>query len=250
VSYSRWKTRQATYYLAIVRDITERRHAEQRLKLFSTTMLAAREEEKRRLSMNLHDELGALAVTLGGHVCSIRDGLRTIDAGEPLQELERLTGCFKAGIGRLRTIAVDLRPPELDMVGLPAALQAICASARKSGGMHVEADITLHQATLSEDAAIALYRVVQEAFNNIVRHSGAQRARLSVVGRTTAVQCRVHDNGIGFAVQPAAPQCRQATLGLLGMRERIELLGGSFHIESSPGCGTDISFTLPAAAFP
>lgn len=191
--------------------------------------LKAQEEERARIARELHDEVGQ---ALTGLILGL-EGLPG-DRVEALKELARHT------LTEVRRLALDLRPSVLDHLGLEAALRRYVREFAERTG--VEVDLSLHLTRpLPQELETVVYRVVQEALTNVARHSGSPRASVGVVEVLGEVRVFVEDEGRGFDPQAVDPG-RQ---GLLGMRERVELLGGRLSVESAPGQGTRVQVRLP-----
>jgi len=204
---------------------------------------AATEDERRRWTRELHDEtlqgLGALRLALS--------------AARRLEDPERWKAAIVDAIAELDTeiaslrgIISDVRPASLDELGTQAALEAL-ADRTRTRGVEVQLDVDLDyeagRATARPDPELetAVYRVVQEAVNNAVKHAGAEDVAVTVREADGVVTVRVRDEGHGF--DPAADS---RGYGLVGMRERVESLGGALAIESAPGAGTTVTVRLPA----
>jgi signal transduction histidine kinase len=191
--------------------------------------LKAQEEERARIARELHDEVGQ---ALTGLILGL-EGLPG-DRVEALKELARHT------LTEVRRLALDLRPSVLDHLGLEAALRRYVREYAERTG--VEVDLSFHLTRpLPQELETVVYRVVQEALTNVARHSGSPRASVGVVEVLGEVRVFVEDEGRGFDPEAVDPG-RQ---GLLGMRERVELLGGRLSVESAPGQGTRVQVRLP-----
>ena len=204
----------------------------------SARLLDAQEQERLSISRELHDEvsqsLGALLVDMG-RLSSI---LPPHDAN--LQdEVRKIRLLAKSSVSAVRNIALLLRPSMLDDLGLVAAIewQAREISRRSEVEVEVQAEETLPD--LKEELKICIYRITQEALNNVARHSGARHARVNLGADSHGIEVKIRDDGKGFDPQ------RSRGLGLLGMEERVRSLHGSFEIESSPGAGAEIIARLP-----
>jgi signal transduction histidine kinase len=204
--------------------------------------VAATEHERARWARELHDE------TLQG-LASLRLGLagarRAGDARSLAAAAERAIAQLDEDIASLRALITDLRPAALDAVGTGAAIESLAERARGRGlevDLHV--DLAYEQGRAGERHApeleVGMYRIVQEAINNVLAHGGARRARVEVVEEADALRLEIADDGAGF--DPAAAT---TGFGLVGMRERAELLEGALDIESAPGRGTVVRATLP-----
>jgi len=196
-------------------------------------LLHGQELERSRLARELHDETGqALA--------SILLGLKTLEeqVGEdPLAVIRELVA---SALGDVRRLTVELRPPALDDFGLAAALDRLTGVVRERSGLALDVNVAVG-AQLDSDTETAIYRIVQEALTNVVKHASARSVSIVVTSSDSHVRAVVEDDGSGF--DPAA--VREGALGLVGMRERAQLLGGRLELESSPGAGTALVAELP-----
>src|SRR5919109_293254 len=198
-------------------------------------VVAAQELERRRLARELHDETGqALTSILLG--LRAREAARK-DVREPIEELRELV---VATLQDVRRLAVELRPKALDDFGLVPALERLVDSFREQTGMTVDVEARLGPERLPPEVETALYRITQEALTNVVKHARARRVSIVLTRRNGAVTAVIEDDGRGFE------ETRDGEgLGLLGMRERLELINGKLTVESSHGAGTSIVAEVP-----
>ena len=206
------------------------------------SMLQAQEVERSRISRDLHDQTGqALTALLLGLNAARR--AHTLEAA--LAGLADLDGIVREALADVRSIAVRLRPAALDELGLAAALERLAASACEGSEAQVSVTTTLGvDERLPAEIESAVYRIVQEAVGNAVRHGEARRVEVTVVTRPDAVIATVEDDGRGFDPD----RVRDGRLGLVGMRERAALFGGRLSVESSPGRGAAVTASLPLGA--
>lgn len=230
--------------VGVTRDITARRKAERSMKRFSSRLMEVREQEKQRLSMDLHDELGTMAVEVGTRITLAREELKQGSAESVARALDELQEAVRSGVGRIRAIAVELRPPELDIIGLSTVLAAYCDGVIANAGVRVTLDMAVPDSDLSPETATALYRISQEALTNVVRHAAADRADLALSREGDLAVMTITDPGCGFECDGSALM-RDGCLGLQGMRERVDALGGGFVVKSTPGNGTRIRVEVP-----
>ena len=199
----------------------------------------AQELERKRLARELHDETGQ-ALT------SILLGLRSLEEVED-EGLEKAVGNLRElvvqTLQNVRRLAVELRPTALDDFGLAAALERLANTFAEQTGMAVEFESRLTKERLPSDVETVLYRIVQEALTNIVKHAHADHVSIVLQRKDTAVTAVIEDDGRGF---PADKQ-RDGGLGLIGMKERVELVNGRFDVESSEGVGTTLVVEVPVA---
>jgi signal transduction histidine kinase len=202
-------------------------------------VIEAQEQERRRLARELHDETGQ-ALT------SILLGLKTIRAASDHEAAERAEGALRelvvTALQDVRSLAVELRPSSLDDFGLVPALERLTATLNEQGTLRVALESNLTEERLAPEIETVLYRFVQEALNNVSRHAEAGHASVVVSTRADGVSAVVEDDGRGF--DPA--EIREDALGLVGMRERLALVGGTFSIESKPGQGAALIAFVPS----
>ncbi len=212
---------------ALVLDVTAKQRA-------MNELITVQEEERSRIARDLHDHVGQLLTGLNlGLSAAIEK-----PSQEKLLELKDLASTILQDV---RRISRDLRPALLDELGLAAAIKRFARELVPQGSMSVDVLVHIPQ-TLERDTSIVIYRVSQEALTNIVRHSKALHASVVVTTSEDRVQLIIEDDGIGFDPNDVATS---EHIGLSSMRERIELLGGIFSIESIPSKGTTIIAELP-----
>jgi signal transduction histidine kinase len=221
-------------------EIEVARRTEQLTELTSH-LQTAREDERSRLARDLHDELGALLTSAKLDAARIRSRLAD-GAPEAQERLAHLVGTLNSGIALKRRIIEDLRPSALSNLGLLAALEILTREFAEQSGLAVHC--ALEPVELDADAALVVYRLVQEAINNIAKHARATQLWVGLDTRAGRVEVSVRDDGVGFdpALRPRSAH------GLVGMRYRVEAAGGQMQVESAPGRGTQISASLPLAA--
>ena len=217
------------------------RRGNEQLHALSQRLIKAQEEERLNLSRELHDESGQLLAAL-----SVRLGLLEREAGtlvkvQPhLAELKRITEEIQH---ELHELAVNLRPASLDHLGLVTALQQYAAEFSRQYEMKVEFEATgMKNRRLAAEVETAIFRTVQESLTNVALHARASRVDVLVSRHGGSVVAIIEDDGIGFS--PTIPDSEEH-LGLFGMRERIEMLGGKFSVESAPGKGTTVRAEVP-----
>ena len=239
------------YVLAFHRDITERRRAErelrrsqQALRGLSKAANEALEAERRRTARELHDELGQSLTALKMDLETLRAAL---PAGQPelLERTQAMHALLDSTIAATRRIAADLRPLMLDDLGLAAALDWLTQNYSKHTGIATDLVIDETVAQVPEPIASALYRITQESLTNVAKYAQATTAEIHLERDGEWVQLLVRDNGRGIE---AADQDKRGTFGLLGIRERVNLLGGVAAIAGVPGQGSEVRVRIPLAA--
>ena len=206
-------------------------------------LLQAEEDERRRLSRELHDEAGQHLTALGLGLQALSDiaveGSEVDRRATQLRELASTLG------RELHAIAVRLRPKVLDDFGLEAALTALAEEWSRQSGIRIDVHARPGAERLPAATESTIYRIVQEALTNIARHSGATHASIVLERRDGQVIAVVEDDGRGFDPENHARGANAPGLGLLGIRERVALLGGTLAIESAPGSGTSLYVRIP-----
>jgi len=214
----------------------------ERLRWLTQQVVSAQEDERRRVSRELHDEAGQALTALAISLDLIRSDLPA-ESGSLHQRLGEAVALTDTTMEHIRLLAQDLRPPALDTIGLDCTLEGLCQDFARRTRLSVEYAGTEIPA-LTEAAAISLYRFLQEALTNVARHANANW--ISVVLRRDAetISLTVEDDGEGF--QQGAAEAMG--IGLLGMQERLELLGGRLQTQSWPGQGTRLTAHIPVHA--
>lgn len=232
--------------LTIWRDITERKEAEQRLREsyellreLTSRRETAREEERKRIAREMHDELGQhlTALRMGVSTLRVRFGHDNPDLGEQVQKILLLSD---KTMQVLRDVVTSLRPAVLN-AGIPAALEWLAAEFSQHGQTTCHLSAPKEIPELAEEQAIALFRIVQEALTNVTRHADARKVFITLEQSGDDCLLEVRDDGRGF--DPVA--IRKKSFGLAGIKERVLMLGGELDVASSPGHGTSIKVRVP-----
>jgi signal transduction histidine kinase len=218
---------------------TEAVLAEQQMRSLSQQLVAAQEEERKKLSRELHDHVGQMLTAL-------RMELGRVERGSGEEQRQSVAECRQLVDTMVRTVrdlALGLRPSMLDDFGLQPALEWHVRDLERRHGVRVELEISGDIGQLSERYRTCVYRVIQEALTNCIRHAQAARIRVGVNAAGDRLEVAVADDGIGLD-----PSRRRHGLGLLGLEERVKELGGTTLIRSSQGGGTSINIRLPLAS--
>ena len=215
------------------------RHAEQQA--FSRRLLESQEEERKRIAAELHDSLGQQLLVIKNWAM-IGLGVTTGD-GRAREPLDEISATASQAIDEVREVIYDLRPYQLDKIGLANTIRFMIKKVATASGIEFQTEVGEIDELFPYEAQITLYRVVQECVNNIVKHSQATAARVAIERHDQTISVTVEDNGRGFALE-AAPGEAQGGFGLTGLRERVRMLGGRQVIHSAPGSGTRIQITI------
>lgn len=238
----------------VLQDVTVDARRRQRAQAYAADVLGAQEDERRRIAQELHD--GPLQTLV--HICRLIDAVAAggvanradgRDPGDRLPTLAQLRLATEAVMAEVRQISRGLRPPLLDDLGLLAALERLADDVERRAGVAASLRVTGDIPRLSPAVELTVYRIAQEALSNVDRHAGASSVdvMLSVAGGW--LQLRVADDGEGF--DPRAEEgVGSPSLGLPGMAERAELVGGSLHVRSSAGYGTTVALAVPVGEAP
>ena len=248
-----WRGRPAR--LVIINDITERLRTQQalgrvheRLRALSRRLLEVQEEERRRLARDLHDDIGQALTALKIQLGSLER------AGDEPALRGRIAECVETTqhtLERVRQLSLSLRPPQLDDLGLAAAIRSHLDRQARVAGLvaHFEASEALPE--VSAETETACFRVAQEAINNVLRHAHASSVWVRLYDADGRLALSVRDDGAGFDLESARRHgAAGESLGLVGMEERIAVAGGSLELDSAPGKGTALVAKFPLAPLP
>ncbi|MGJ7512269.1 CHASE3 domain-containing protein [Variovorax sp. GT1P44] len=225
--------REASLEMLVAARTRELRHLARHLQ-------TVREDERGFLAREIHDELGGLLTAAKLDLARMRVRINN----EPVlrERIEHAIGLLNDGIAFKRRVIEDLRPSSLEILGVRTAILKLCEDAQNSLGIPVDAE--LEELRLKAPDDLAVYRFVQEALTNVAKYASASRVRVRLAANAETVSIEVSDDGVGFTQAVALP----GRHGLSGMRFRVESLGGSMVIESSPGKGTNLKASLPLAS--
>jgi signal transduction histidine kinase len=221
--------------------LRESRRRLRELSLFRQTMM---EQERKRISRELHDELGQTLTAIKLGLGWMRDR-KAASGGDLLAKVHELMSMVDTAVVELRRIASDLRPLMLDELGLVAAIEWLASSFAERNGISVTLSLAPLKTELPPDISTAAFRIVQEALTNVVRHAKASRVVITALERDGMLTVAISDNGQGFKPQSSS---RKAAFGILGMQERTQMLGGTFQICGNVGQGTTVQVRLPATS--
>ena len=203
----------------------------------------AQEEERCRISRDLHDGLGPSLAAVGNRVRACRRLVRT-DPQRAEKELEEMATGLRGHVQEVRALIHDLRPVALDQLGLARAVQQQVSQFDQETGIKGSFNIS-GDVALNSFAEVTVFRVVQECLTNVQKHAKANQVDVRFLVTDTGLQATVKDNGKGFDADGVASDAVGKSMGLLSMRERAELLGGSLSIQSSPDRGSEITLIIP-----
>ncbi len=227
-------------------DITDRKNLEDNLRFFLQQITRAQEEERKYIARELHDDmaqiLGSLSRRLDNLLRKEHDfGTNEVSA---LQDIQTL---LNKGLQSLNGFIQNLRPSLLDDLGLIPALRSLTNNIEKTDGTLAEFTVIGEERRLSSEIELSLFRIVQEALNNVSKHAQATAVRVSAEFKASGIKLTVSDDGRGFELQGSMDDLpRIGQLGLMGMQERVWLLGGTIEVSSEPGKGTTLLVDVSA----
>jgi PAS domain S-box-containing protein len=225
-----------------VQDITERKRAEEAVSSINGRLIEAQESERARIARDLHDDIGQRLALLGMAVEQEKGALPHASADDTAQFLDALQKQTAEIIGDVQALAHQLHPPRLLHVGLVAAMRGVCEEVSGQKGAKVDFRCENVPGDVAPDVSLCLFRVLQEALHNALRHSGVRHAGVHLRGTGDVLELTVRDEGVGFDVAAAN---QGLGLGLTSMKERLKLVGGELFIESRATGGTTVLARVP-----
>jgi PAS domain S-box-containing protein len=239
-------------FLHLVTDITERKEAQEQLRIsheqlhnLSAHCETVREEEKRNIARDLHDETSQLLASLYAHLEAAIAKLPpdAVKSGDLIKKAQNLSTSV---LDEIHKLIYELRPTGLDELGLVPAINSLADTSLETAGIEVSFKTNGPVSRLNPTKEIMLFRVVQEAFNNIIKHSRANKVDIKIQFNKSTLKVKIKDNGIGFNVEEIiGSKNRSRGMGLLNMRERMKLINGKLTIKSIPSHGSEITLEAP-----
>jgi signal transduction histidine kinase len=213
---------------------------------FSRQLIASQEAERKRIAAEMHDSLGQRLVVIKNLALILLRPKKSAPTGDDdAQTLAEISDEASSAIAETREISYNLRPFQLDRLGLTKAIEAMVRTTRIASGIHFTSELDNIDDVFPEDLRINFYRIVQESLGNIMKHAQATEVNVRVKRRIENVILTIEDNGRGFTPDERSPLSSQSGFGLTGMAERAKLLGGELKIRSTPGKGTTVMFEIP-----
>ena len=209
---------------------------------FSRQLIQSQEAERKRIAAELHDSLGQNLLIVKNWALV---GLNSLTADNPAREhLTEISETTSLALDEVREISHDLRPYQLERLGLTNTLDHMMRNVQNSSDIEFSTELENVDGMLSQESEINVYRIVQELINNVIKHSNATEAVLSITRTESGAQIICRDNGKGFD-QTLAAKSSSSGMGLSGLTERVRILGGRYTIESAPGAGSTTTITVP-----
>ncbi|OYW31259.1 MAG: hypothetical protein B7Z47_01565 [Chthoniobacter sp. 12-60-6] len=220
---------------------------QEELRQLSRQLLSAQEEERKKISRELHDVIAQTLSGINMRLATLKTD-STVNSKELQGKITSTQQLVEKSVDIVHRFARELRPSMLDDLGLIPALQSFMTSYMADTGIRVTLKAFAGIEEAEGSTRTVLYRIAQEALTNVARHAKATQAELRIQNPDGGICMEITDNGCGFAVEGKGSARKNNRLGLLGMRERVEMIGGTFCVESAPGQGTTIRVEIPPAA--
>jgi PAS domain S-box-containing protein len=229
------------YLVGAVRNITDRKVAENTIRKLPGLLLRAQDEERRRIAMEIHEGIGMYVAGLNFTLGKLQTFL---DQSNPEQRrtIDEAKEMIQSAVGEIRSVSYLLHPPTLEVLGLESALRWLVKGFVKLSGIKILLNIPRKIERLNRDSELTVFRVTQEALNNVYRHSKSRTAQITFWRECDSVKLEIADNGTGMMAQGTPAHF---TLGISGMKERITNLGGTFSIKNGPDGGCIVLATIP-----
>lgn len=222
---------------------------ESQVRNLSGALIRAQEDERQRIARELHDDTGQVLTLLLIRL-KLLESLPGAESVRP--QIEELRGLIASAIDQVRRLALNLRPPTIDQLGLLPALRSLVSTFTESTGLHVTIELPREPITLGRERTLAVYRIIQEALTNAAKHAGAQNLTVVVRREGDSLVATIRDDGRGFTPESFSGRHRQpmggAGVGLFGMEERARLAGGTLSLQSAPSRGASVTLRIPLEA--
>jgi len=234
-----------------VHDITKRKQAEvkvqevqKQVRALSRHLIQAQEEERRRIALDLHDRLGQELALFSIEIEQLKQKAPKSQA-QLVEGLQELATRMRTVSSQVHDLSHQLHPSQLIHLGLVAASRSLCKEVSQASGIQIDFSHSNIPKSIPQDTSVCLYRVLQESLTNMVKHSGTRAAQVKLAGASGEIRVSVSDSGAGFDPKDPEGGGNGYGLGLIGMRERLDLVGGELFIESQPSAGTRITAQVP-----
>lgn len=227
--------------------LTQSQRMQRQLRRLTQRVLTAQEDERRMISRELHDEVVQLLAGVNVQLAALTLD-RSLDVRRLRQRITRTRRLVERSIDAVHRFARELRPAMLDDLGLVAALRSFVKTLRAARRLRVRITAYPGIEHVDKERRTILFRVSQEALTNIARHAHATAAQVCIRRTSRAISLAIKDDGVSFDVARVLASRGRKGLGLLGMRERVEMVGGQLSITSAPGSGTEVRALIPLPA--
>jgi signal transduction histidine kinase/ligand-binding sensor domain-containing protein len=232
--------------IAVRYRIGQLQHEQAMQKAFSQQLIASQESERQRIAAELHDSLGQRLVVINNlALFSMRSHEKAGAAGDDVSALKEISDETSLAIQETREISYNLRPFQLDRLGLTKAIEGILRTVTNASGIRIASELDNIDDAFTEELRINFYRIVQEALNNVMKHAQATEIQVKIVRKEGRLNLTIRDNGVGFTPGARPTKAGKSGFGLTGMAERAHLLGGEFRVSSTSGAGAVLTIEIP-----
>jgi PAS domain S-box-containing protein len=229
----------------IARDVTHERRMQENLRYYLQEITRTQEDERKRIARELHDDTAQLLGSLARQLDNFTRQKHELAPGDT-QFLQDMKEQLNAGVQNVHRFIQDLRPSLLDDLGFIPAVRSLVKVMQESTGIKTSFELCGNERRLPPETELLLFRIVQEALNNVMRHSQASETQITIVFVPDKVNVTISDNGRGFKLSERLYNLpRSSKLGIIGMQERTQLLGGSLEVKSTPSKGTTVTLEVP-----
>lgn len=226
-------------------EVVNKIEAASQEKAFGEQIIKAQEDERLRVSREIHDGPAQLMANVI-YQSSMCERLIDIDANRAKEGLQQLREQIRSCLTEIRKIIFDLRPMTLDDLGLVAAVEQFLEKFENRFGVKVDFEFMGNECRLNKHAEASMFRIIQESLNNVYKHAHVKKAKLKLVYTFENITMIIEDKGCGFITESLKTEKDKAECyGVMGMKERVKLLKGQFSLQSQPGCGTKLRIMLP-----
>jgi signal transduction histidine kinase len=225
-------------------DVTDLKESEAIAHSISGRLIAAQEAERSRIARELHDDVSQSLALISIRL-DVLGQLAGVEKADLLQQIEDLVSDVKILSADVHKMSYELHPSKLRQLGLKAAIRGLCREIEEAYGLRIKTRLESLEVSVPSDVALIIYRIVQESLQNVVKHAAARAAEVNVLTVSDRIQLSVSDDGCGFDPKVAT---HSSALGLIGMEERVHLVGGTLSIESTSATGTCITVSVPLNA--
>ena len=227
-------------------DISDRKSLEENLRFYLQQITRAQEEERKYITRELHDDMAQIMGSLSRRLDNLLRKQHNFGSAEAA-DLQEIQALLNRGLQSMNSFIQNMRPSLLDDLGLIPALRSLTNNLERTEGIIAEFTLIGEERRFSNEIELPLFRIVQEALSNVGKHAQATQAHVTAEFIDNGIRLKVEDNGKGFKLQDSMDNLpRSGKLGLMGMQERVWLLGGTIEFDSTPRIGTSIEVVVPA----
>lgn len=204
-----------------------------------------REEERKRIAADLHDEIGAMTIGMGASLVIAETMIREKNFEKALEVINKIKRELDEATANFKKIAMNVRPSSLEVKNFSKTLKEYVLTVSKRSNLNVDFSLAIDNKKLNTDVVTVIYRVIQEALNNVMKHAQARNVKIRLYSDADGLKFDIHDDGKGFNTESDLRGPGVIRMGINGIRDRIESIGGRVTIKSQPSKGSAVSVVLP-----